>query len=274
VGFIIECGQLNARERINVWSSRHHRKGLAAPEAAQVAAIADVLKRCVWMPGRLNWWIGVVFAVGALLFALASALSLAPALAASWAISPAAINGIYFAGSVPFTTAAYLQLFQAANAGPQSETLKAAPRRRVFGWKPSDTGWLSCALQFVGTVLFNINTLDAMIPSMTWFEQDLVVWIPDMLGSILFLLSGYLAFVEVCYCSWAWRPRSLSWWIVIINLLGCLGFLVSAILSLVLPIGEREWVATIAVRFTLFGAICFLAGSLLLLPETAIEPAS
>ena len=33
-----------------------------------------------------------------------------------WSLDAAQINAIFFAGSIPFTTAGYLQLYQAANA--------------------------------------------------------------------------------------------------------------------------------------------------------------
>ena len=188
------------------------------------------------MPGKLNWWIGTIFAVGSLLFALASVLVLLPGLASSWSIASPKINGIFFAGSIPFATAAYLQLFQAANAGhfPEDHP-ESKPGMNLLGWRPHDIGWLSCAFQFVGTIMFNFNTFDAMIPSLTWFDRDLVVWLPNLVGSILFLLSGYLAFGETCHAYWAWRPRSLSWWVVSVNLLGCIGFMTSAIFSIVLP---------------------------------------
>ena len=250
-----------------VWSSRHHRKGLILPEVAEAVALTDRLWRAAWMVRSLNWWIGVVFALGAFLFALASVFILAPSLAATWKMTPAGINAVYFAGSIPFTTAAYLQLFQAANAGEfASQQPRVRQQVKVFGWQPGEIGWLSCALQFAGTILFNFNTFDAMIPSLTWFTEDLAVWIPNSVGAILFLLSGYLAFIETCHAHWAWRPGDLSWWIVLINLLGCLGFMASAMLSLVLP-GGSEVAATPAVAFTLQGAVCFFLGALLMLPE-------
>jgi hypothetical protein len=162
-------------------------------------------------------------------------LSLDPGLAAGFELGTKTINGIYVAGSIPFTVAAWLQLFQAANAPPFQVSNAEAPRRiRIFGWKPGDTGWLSCALQFVGTTLFNFNTFDSMIPSLNWFQEDLVVWAPNIIGSILFFASGYLAFIETCHGYWGWQPRSLSWWVVFINLLGCAGFLISALFSIFL----------------------------------------
>ena len=255
-----------------VWSSRHHRKKLVLPEAVKAVAIAETILHSLWMPWKLNWWIGTVFAAGSTLFAVASMLALAPALATRLSIESAEINAVFFAGSIPFTVAAYLQLFQAANAGHFLEEPSGSKTpKKLIGWRPHDIGWLSCAFQFVGTILFNFNTFDAMIPSLTWFEQDLVIWLPNLIGSILFLLSGYLAFGEVSHAYWTWQPKSLSWWIVFVNLLGCVGFMASALLSISLPGPENVATATLAVSFTLQGAICFLLGSLLMLPETALE---
>ena len=223
------------------------------------------------MPGCLNWWIGAVFAVGASLFAFASLLILLPQLANFLTLSPKAINGIYFAGSIPFTTAAFLQLYQAAMADPLPGTDAEHHSTRPLVWRPGDIGWLSCALQFLGTLLFNVNTFDAMIPSISWWEQDFLVWIPNLIGSILFLSSGYLAFAEVCHAMWAWKPNSISWWVVTINLLGCLGFMASALLSFVTPGEGSSTALMLAVALTLQGAICFFIGAVLMMPETAIE---
>jgi hypothetical protein len=258
--------------RKRVWSSRHHRKGLLIHAAAEAEGLASKLFRCLWSPGELNWWIAMVFALGSLLFAVASVLCLAPALARAWSLDATAVNAVFFAGSIPFTTAAYLQLFQAANVTPFSgNDSNSKQRRKPFGWRPTDVGWLSSAMQIVGTILFNFNTFDAMIPELTWFEQDLAIWIPNFVGSILFLLSGYLAFIETCHTHWAWQPKSISWWVVFINLLGCVGFMASAMLSIYWPGSPNVEVVTLATAFTLQGAVCFLVGSLLMLPEMAVH---
>ena len=245
--------------------SRHHRKGLH--EAAKVPKFLH----CLWMPGELNWWIGSIFALGASLFMLGSILVLLPALASTWALDANTVNMIFFGGSIPFTTAAYLQLFQAANAGAfSSQGNRPLSRTSFFGWRPQQIGWLSCALQFAGTLLFNINTFDAMLPGLDWLHQDLEIWVPNFAGSVLFLASGHLAFTETCHAHWAWKPGSLSWWVTFINYLGCMAFMISAVFAFVPPWDPYFDVVTISVLFTLIGAVCFLFGSLLMLPETAI----
>ncbi|MDM7952998.1 MAG: hypothetical protein QUV07_07260 [Cyanobium sp. CZS 25K] len=265
--------QLEQHERL-LWRSRHHRKRLPLRPPGSVFRVERELLRCLWMPRELNWWIGSVFALGSLLFLIGSWLSLNPALARHLSMNSAAVSGVFFLGSIPFTTAAYLQLFQAANAGPPLAVGDAEPQRRRrlhwFGWAPREIGWLSCALQFPGTILFNINTFDGLDAHLNWLGQDGLVWIPNLLGSILFLASGYLAFLETCHAPWAWQPGSLSWWVTFLNLLGCFGFMGSALTALVLPASPGPIFPSVSLLFTLLGALGFLIGSLLMLPETVL----
>jgi len=214
-----------------------------------------MLQWCLWRPASLNWWIGSLFALGSSLFALGSVASLWPELAGALSLRPAGISALFFGGSLPFTTAAYLQLHQATKP------------RCWLGWWPRDVGWLSCALQFPGTLLFNVNTFDAMGPEHSWVGQDLAIWTPDLLGSILFLLSGYLAFLETCRAPWAWQPDSLPWWVTFTNLVGCSGFMIAALTSFVPPHSDSPAVVLVSLSFTLIGALGFLIGSLLMLAE-------
>jgi hypothetical protein len=258
-----------ADHRQVVWHSRPHRKGLRRGDPAAPGGLGAALLRSLWMPRQLNWWIGVVFALGSSLFLLGSVLSLAPGVTQAWGIDNHAINLTFFAGSIPFTTAAYLQLFQAANAGEPSPHGNAETRSVVlFGWRPHDIGWLSCTLQFPGTLLFNLNTFDALLPNLDWLQQDLAIWAPDTAGSVLFLASGYLAFIETCHAHFAWRPRDIAWWVTFANLLGCVAFMISAVFAFIPPQAPEFDAAELAVLFTLIGAAGFLVGSLLMLPET------
>jgi len=263
--FITRHALLRHGREQDVLSSRNHRKRLIEAGIREVVVFGRGVLATLWAPGQLNWWIGLVFAIGAALFMSGCVLVLAPDFAPGWS---ADANAVFFAGSIPFTTAAYLQLFQAANAG-EFKLQGASDGRRVslFGWRPREIGWLSCACQFVGTIFFNFNTFDATIPGLNWFQQDLSIWIPNVAGSVLFLVSGYLAFVETCHKHWAWKPAELSWWITFVNLLGCVAFMISAVYAFVpAPPGGFDG-ATIATVWTLIGGACFFVGSLLMLPE-------
>ena len=255
------------------WESRVHRKNLTSSHAGGEVARAR-RQLGIWLPRDLNWWIGVIFALGALLFMLGSLFSLVPSLAKAWALDAAQVNVMFFAGSIPFTTAAYLQLFQSANAPelPHQVASRQPQHRRpmvIIGWRPGDIGWLSCALQFMGTLLFNLNTFDAMRTDIDWLQQDLGIWVPDFVGSVLFLISGYLAFIETCHARFAWQPGNISWRITFANLLGCIAFMISAMFAFVLPGPAHPQAITISLGFTFVGAAGFLIASLLMLPETA-----
>ena len=127
-------------------------------------------------------------------------------------------------------------------------------------------------MQFAGTILFNISCYDAIWPTLGWQPKDLAIWAPDFAGSILFLVSGYLAFIETCHAHWVWKPENISWWVVFSNLIGCLAFMVSACFAYVPAAGVNESNATVTVVFTLIGAIGFLSGSISMLLETVIDP--
>ncbi|TCK28592.1 hypothetical protein EV667_2599 [Ancylobacter aquaticus] len=247
-----------------VWKARQHRKGLA--RAARALENAPVP---FWQTQGYNWWTGGLFALGSLLFLLGSLLSLLPA---DLGLAATPINVVFFMGSIPFTLAGYLQHFQAANASAftldPSDT--AAPRRiALIGWHPQSPGWLSTFCQFVGTVAFNFNTFDPLVVGDGWEVQDLAVWLPGMIGSVLFLASGYLAFVETAHRYWSWRPRQLDWQIVFVNLLGCFAFMAASTLAYVPRGGEAWWIPDLANILLGLGAFGFFLGAALMMRESA-----
>ena len=247
-----------------VWHSREHRKQLVRNQLTEASKLFNFL----WMPKKLNWWIGIIFAIGALCFAVAGWLSLNPTLARSWSLDLKAVNTIFFIGSIPFTTASYLQLYQSANTEALPRGVVHNPKKTIlFGWCPTDIGWLSCILQFIGTIMFNVSTFNAMKLSLPWLLQDILICTPNLLGSILFLISGYLAFIEVCHSYWAFKPRSICWWIGLSNLLGCIGFIISAGFAIVLPSVQNVIAAELSLLFTVMGALFFFVGAALMLPE-------
>ena len=69
------------------WSSRHHRKQLVLEEDGRPIIRHRVLLRSLWMPSLMNWWIGVIFAIGAASFAVASLLYLLPSVAKALSLS-------------------------------------------------------------------------------------------------------------------------------------------------------------------------------------------
>jgi TM2 domain-containing membrane protein YozV len=80
-------------------------------------------------------------------------------------------------------------------------------------------------------------------------------------------MASALALVEYNHGRSDWRTRDVSWWIVSINMLGSVAFGISTIYAIVLP-GTGDVLDVWGVNaWTLLGAICFLIGAYLLLPE-------
>jgi hypothetical protein len=256
-----------------VWNSRGHRfsggvKSLPAGTGGGIEAARWWHK--IGLFARIIWWTSAFFFIGSVCFAVSSLAGLAPESLGAFGGSPVAINRVFFVGSIFFTSAAYLQFLAAVNADRISAIAQRRTPPGTFRWfalRPGEIGWLSAFTQLVGTVLFNVNTFDALLPGLDWLQEDLLIWTPDALGSICFLVASGLALLEYGGGRLSWQPRDVSWWIVNINMLGSVAFGVSAVYALVLP-GTADVLDAWAVNaWTLAGAICFLIGAYLLLPE-------
>ena len=251
---------------LDVRTSRRHRKRFG-PEPAPEAAEKKRPKYLLWRPRSLNWWIAVLFMIGSWHFVSGSLLTLA---GSSYLY---VIDLIYFTGSIFFTSAGYSQYFQAINA-PETVDEKGqspAPQpRRYFGWQPHRLDFWATFPQFLGTLAFNISTFMAFA-DVQWLGYDILVWVPDYVGSVLFLISGVAAVFEFCHRFCCWQLKSLTWWIVMINFIGCIAFMISAFVAFVRPNPIFGNLMTWATIFTLIGAVCFFVGAYLMWPEMAQE---
>jgi hypothetical protein len=182
---------------------------------------------------------GLLFAVGSTCFA-------AGAIASQWASAPRPAIGVtFFVGSIFFTVAAFLQ------------------------WHPRRIGWSASAIQFAGTLFFNVSTFAGMKHGFDAHQTNLRVWTPDVFGSVCFLVSSELAYADVCPRWFCLRWRSPSWQIAALNLVGSIAFGISAATSLIEPSTQEPVSAAIANAGTAVGALCFLAGAVLLVPDAA-----
>ena len=180
-----------------------------------------------------------LFAIGSTLFAIATMPGL-PAVAGA-----GLANLLCFIGSWFFTTAGWMQLVLSKRA------------RRI--------GWLSAAVQFAGTILFNISTGASLWAHAVKPERRLV-WAPDFLGSVAFLVSGVLGVVAVTALVGIFELKSRDWQAEWINMLGCIAFGVSALGAFVTKSGVTVD-ALLANVGTFIGALCFLVAALLILPR-------
>ncbi len=195
-----------------------------------------------WAPRRSVWWTGVLFAIGSACFLVAPFPGYEAAVGSG-------ITGItFFVGSIFFTSAAALQL----------RTSARAVRGRSRG-----KDWWASAIQFLGTLFFNVTTFRGMQVALDADDYNRLVWRPDAFGSICFLLSGFLALQVVRSLR-----GSLDWWIAAINFAGCVAFGIAAVAGYVVPSTGSELDLIWANGFTSLGGLCFLVGSVLLLPAS------
>lgn len=153
---------------------------------------------------------------------------------------------VFFVGSVFFTSAALLQTVQSEDG--------------LDRW--------ACAVQLAGTVFFNASTFHALQEGLDANAYDRLVWAPDLLGSICFLVSGALAWRLVHGRHRGDPDRRIA----AVNLVGCVAFGIAAVAAYVVPSTGSALDLAAANAWTALGALCFLVGAVLLLPGESPAP--
>ena len=238
------------------WSAWHHRKGLGLIDRA---AAHPAHRYSWWAPQQRGWWIAVLFMVGSTCFAVGAFPPTASLIgdAAGW---------VFFVGSIFFTSAAYLQYYEATNEGSHVEG--HGRTRHFIGLQTQSIGWWAAAIQLIGTLWFNISTFNAL-RDLSTRQEEALVWAPDAFGSICFLVASGLALIEVCDKLWCWRTKLIFWRIAAVNMIGSIAFGISAIGAFVVPESGELNNATVANSFTFIGAVMFFIGAVLLIPAVS-----
>ena len=251
--FVTELELIDETGQHILWNARRHRKGLG-PFTNSARAEAESLTQ------HLNRPIALRFIIGASLFFIAATLSLLNV------GSTFTQNLIYFVGSIFFTLAGYLQYFQSINNSEDIHLRSPSKPWRWWAWQPSRIDFWVVSSQLLGTLFFNFNTFDAFLSHT--LESDLIsIGMPDILGSILFLISGTFGVIEFNHHIIFWPKRSRQSSITIINFWGCILFMGSAILAPVVFLSPSEWSTLASVGMTAAGALAFLISSTLMLSE-------
>ncbi|MFF1634250.1 hypothetical protein [Leifsonia sp. NPDC058248] len=158
----------------------------------------------------------------------------------------------FFVGALFFTAAALIQLSLSGRRPPR----RGASRPDLFDW------WAS-AVQFVGTLFFNVSTTDALITALNSETRLNSGWRPDALGSICFLVASVFAAVATTERDKLWDPSARTWRCTWLNLLGSVFFGLSAIGAFVIP-STNDLVSLLWANLgTFLGAACFLVAALL-----------
>jgi hypothetical protein len=192
-----------------------------------------------------NTAIGVLFAIGSFCFVIGPFPGYVQHVGSS-------ADGItFFVGSIFFTSAAFLQLVTT----------------RLVGGGRAD--WWAGGIQFAGTLFFNISTWEAMQKALDTAATDRLVWQPDVYGSVCFLASSWIAYGAANGGYGRRINRDTPATIAMVNLIGSIAFGVSAVAAYVIP-STGDVLALGASNFTTsLGAVCFLAGAILLLPAVS-----
>ncbi|MCV2394761.1 hypothetical protein OEB99_10620 [Actinotalea sp. M2MS4P-6] len=211
-------------------------------------------RRLTWSPRDLTWRMTVLFMVGSALFALGS-------FPAYWSlVDSRVVAATFVVGAVFFTTAAYHQYLEVVNGSG------TGTRFRWWAWGPRTMLWWAALVQLVGTLFFNANTIAAMATHLTTHQANRLVWAPDFFGSIAFLVASQLAWRAVCPRQWCVRRDDPDWWSALLNYVGSVFFMLSALGAFILPTTGEPVNLTVVNSGTFLGAVCFFAGAYVLLP--------
>lgn len=257
--FVTQLIKKGENAKLHLRSSRRFRRGLSDIPLDRKGQIKKRIGKLSLLfairPDLLSWWVGTLFMIGSALFAAGSVMQLY----LTDHFTQFTINLTYFIGSLFFTSAAYGQLLQAINANialiPGVKEKQKSWRWWARGLK--SPGFLSAASQFIGTILFNFNTFDVFYNYRHPIGEHLFVWVPNMAGSILFLVSAFFAWVEIYHDNYVKRFVSVTWWIVWLNILGSILFQLSAIFGYINPFSGAVVDGDLSVQYTLWGAVCF-----------------
>jgi hypothetical protein len=187
-------------------------------------------------------WMGAFFAFGAACFFVG------PLTAYATHVGNNTDGLTFFVGSVLFTMGGLMQCWLASHERRSSAVGRAT-------WR---TAWV----QSIGTLFFNLMTLEALGLAPSSPHYNLLVWEPNALGSVCFLISGAIFYLSSPRRGWLPERREVGWWEPSVNLVGCVLFGVSALTGLVISSARAMVSASTANWTTSLGAACFLGCAL------------
>jgi hypothetical protein len=189
------------------------------------------------------------FVVGGSLFCVGALL------AQAHVAGPRLAGAIFLAGGAFFTTGGYTSVLLAAN--------DRSGRWRWWSFEPRRLDWASAFVLFVGTLYFGISLLAALIGDLTTAQEHRLVWSPEVIGCVLFLVSGHLALLQLRREGRWGRRAGGGWRIAVVNQVGSVLFMAAAIAAFVRPSTGDELAVGIANWCTFAGAACFaVAGAM------------
>ncbi|HEX5917681.1 MAG TPA: hypothetical protein VFY76_07510 [Nocardioides sp.] len=207
---------------------------------------------------RINLVAACAFVIGGSLFALGAYL-------AQQDVALVTVNTTYLVGGFFFSLGAYASILLVVNAAQPAPGAPPPGGERLRWWatRPGQRDWRGAVVLFVGTLLFAVSLVAAFAAGLTPRQSDGWIWLPDMLGCVCFLVSGHLAMLEVGDGRIAVRPHVLTWWVVAVNQLGSVLFLLAGLAAFVRPATSAEVDFGLVNWGTFAGAVCFAVGGVI-----------
>jgi hypothetical protein len=207
---------------------------------------------------RINLVSSCAFVIGGSLFATGAFL-------AQRGEALVTVNTTYLVGGFFFSLGAYASVLLVANTAqrPPGDSPSHGDAMRWWGHRPGQRDWRGAVVLFVGTLLFAVSLVAAFAEGLTPRQSNGWIWLPDMLGCVCFLVSGHLAMLEVGGGRVTVRAHVLTWWVVSVNQLGSVLFLLAGLAAFVRPATAAEVNVGLVNWGTFTGAVCFAIGGVI-----------
>ena len=192
------------------------------PDESSVAQSAQRMSRDNFLAGWSFTLGGSLFAAGAFLAQTGAELLI--------------VNVTYLVGGFFFSLGGWLSIL-ATSSGSRARS--------------------SALVLFVGTLLFAVSLVAAFAEGFTPRQSNTWIWFPDMAGCVCFLLSGHLAMLDVGYGRIRIRPGDRDWWIAAVNQLGSYLFLLAGFAAFIRPATSEPVNVALVNWGTFAGAVCF-----------------
>jgi hypothetical protein len=153
---------------------------------------------------------------------------------------------------------------------PLPKTSQEPPATKGWIWWPTSKalrthylrsiGFLASLILFISATVFfvsGLTSLPGIFNRMTPAETIAFFWVPQVIGGVGFVISGWMFMVETQRHWWEPAFDTLGWHVGFWNLLGGVGFLISPCFGF----NSRPWAQYQACLATLWGSWAFLIGS-------------
>ncbi len=170
----------------------------------------------------------------------------------------------FFIGSSLYLIGASAQVLGEFVASRRARSSPHGTTRSMARWS-----LVGGAVQAVGALLFQTNLTAAFARDLSIAQQERLLWVPDLLGSVLFLTASAI-FFRLHRPIQGRKEDGDQRHLALLNIIGSAFFIVSAVGAYVSPLTGEEIYPMIANLGTLIGALFFLISSLPGLPRRSV----